>query len=479
MESISSKMPSNIRSEPVRKRPSLSKSKKRLTKSELEQEKDELRKKSSENRSFNFNIGKIGEGSYGETSVIRKNNRFFVTKKFRNIGRDVFYEQSIYNSMKGYYKLKKNVASIADDDQRFSIDIPVFGNAKTLMDFNNLSIDKMRDILFDIFLGLEHLRQAGFVHGDIKPPNIVVNTRLNKTYLIDFGLADVIGVRAYMNQVTLGFNSPQALVDPSNETGLIANTDKDVYAVGRMIIFLLDRVILYEEEISELFGFWLDTMNVDKTTANQIIDGTHPLYDTAYKQLRMVKRQIVQKWKCKKIAEDKQLLDLVARLQIPTIKWRLTSYTKILNHPFFKREYKKRILEKKIEMVPTYSKTLPNIIYYMDRSKHYGDGYFFDHVYPIFNHLSRINSKRASNIKRSLDLSFYHFYTILKINPKAVKDHMVLFVISSFIIGSEYHIKIYDTLDLANTYSAHIIETINYMLEKIPIPCLRTLNDGE
>ena len=46
--------------------------------------------------------------------------------------------------------------------------------------------------MYDIFVGLNKIKKAGYLHRDIKNPNLVYNENLNKFYLIDFGLMESI-----------------------------------------------------------------------------------------------------------------------------------------------------------------------------------------------------------------------------------------------------------------------------------------------
>ena len=46
--------------------------------------------------------------------------------------------------------------------------------------------------MYDIFVGIDKIKKAGYLHRDIKNPNLVYNEKLNKIYLIDFGLMEKI-----------------------------------------------------------------------------------------------------------------------------------------------------------------------------------------------------------------------------------------------------------------------------------------------
>lgn len=54
---------------------------------------------------------------------------------------------------------------------------------------NNLTLEEVRDYMFNLLKALKHIHHFGIVHRDIKPSNFLYNRRLKKYALVDFGLA--------------------------------------------------------------------------------------------------------------------------------------------------------------------------------------------------------------------------------------------------------------------------------------------------
>src|SRR5512143_2330271 len=81
-----------------------------------------------------------------------------------------------------------------------------------------MSWARAREVLIQTCSALDHLHNAGFVHRDVKPGNILLKTtsRGERAKLIDFGLAHVPGARdlvpSTMAAGTATFMAPEAIV---------------------------------------------------------------------------------------------------------------------------------------------------------------------------------------------------------------------------------------------------------------------------
>lgn len=99
---------------------------------------------------------------------------------------------------------------------------------------NNISIDDAIAYTRQICEGLQEAHQAGVVHRDIKPGNIIIDNS-NKARLLDFGLATIQGAekltRAGSTLGTVGYMSPEQICGEEVEAR------SDLFSVG---------VILYE-----------------------------------------------------------------------------------------------------------------------------------------------------------------------------------------------------------------------------------------
>lgn len=80
-----------------------------------------------------------------------------------------------------------------------------------------------------------HDGSEGFLHGDVKPANLIVNG--DELRLIDFGTAAKIGKESICanSYGTKGFCAPEQLI------GELRGTETDIYAVGKIMMLLLER----------------------------------------------------------------------------------------------------------------------------------------------------------------------------------------------------------------------------------------------
>ncbi len=62
--------------------------------------------------------------------------------------------------------------------------------AETLRDRGPLELEEAREVASQFLSGLEAIHQAGLVHRDFKPENVMV-TRAGRVVVMDFGLAKV------------------------------------------------------------------------------------------------------------------------------------------------------------------------------------------------------------------------------------------------------------------------------------------------
>lgn len=80
-------------------------------------------------------------------------------------------------------------------------------------------------ILRQVLRGLETLHEMGFVHGDVKPANIMID-RLGYVKLIDYGRASLVD-----EKMTLLLGTPMYMA-PEIHTDRIARTSSDIYSLG-------------------------------------------------------------------------------------------------------------------------------------------------------------------------------------------------------------------------------------------------------
>jgi serine/threonine protein kinase len=100
-----------------------------------------------------------------------------------------------------------------------------------LVEHNHAVLLPVERWLEPLCVALARIHAAGYVHGDIKPANIMLRSP-GEPVLSDFGIASKRG--GVLGGGSLGYMSPERLTDP------VARFSEDVYAVGRILQDALD-----------------------------------------------------------------------------------------------------------------------------------------------------------------------------------------------------------------------------------------------
>jgi predicted ATPase len=106
------------------------------------------------------------------------------------------------------------------------------------------SIPKVRDALAQLIAGLHALHQAGFLHLDIKPSNVLVD-RSGQVFILDFGLirrVDEPRARAASNADSFNISGTPMWMAPEQFTDAQIGKPADWYAVGLMLYWGLTGV---------------------------------------------------------------------------------------------------------------------------------------------------------------------------------------------------------------------------------------------
>lgn len=107
-----------------------------------------------------------------------------------------------------------------------------------------LPVDRARDFVKQIALGLEHAHLHNMAHRDIKPQNLLVSKEDNgfRVRILDFGLAKTTGLAASNSDLTIdgaiigtpSFMAPEQAINPTD-----ADIRSDLYSLGCTWFFLL------------------------------------------------------------------------------------------------------------------------------------------------------------------------------------------------------------------------------------------------
>lgn len=143
-------------------------------------------------------------------------------------------EWQAVNECAGFYVKKPLILDTTNGVIYFEYD----STAKTLSTFNKENAKQLAWILPNIIRAIKHCHDKGWVHGDIKPSNILFIPALDSIRLVDFGASYRIGTsRETLScwQATPSFASPSQL----QGKGLVKKED-DWYALIKMIEQLID-----------------------------------------------------------------------------------------------------------------------------------------------------------------------------------------------------------------------------------------------
>ena len=126
------------------------------------------------------------------------------------------------------------------------------GNLDDFKNKNDLSLEDAATYIRQICLGLNHMHKSGFIHKDLKPENVLVETYVNSEgetekscKITDFGSSCPIkkGKAITEREGTVPFMAPEVVCDK----GLVQSDKVDVWSVGVIAYHLLsgDRAPFY------------------------------------------------------------------------------------------------------------------------------------------------------------------------------------------------------------------------------------------
>jgi serine/threonine-protein kinase len=87
----------------------------------------------------------------------------------------------------------------------------------------------------DLLTALTAIHQKGIVHSDIKPANIVRNSR--KSVLVDFGGSTIAGVQTIgdFGASTLRYSAPEKIENPGDKD--VLGYEIDIFSAGQVLVF--------------------------------------------------------------------------------------------------------------------------------------------------------------------------------------------------------------------------------------------------
>jgi len=105
----------------------------------------------------------------------------------------------------------------------------------------NMNLQKRIEVVYDIAKTVQEVHSKGIIHQDISPYHIIVGH--DRAHLIDFGLSRIKG-KTYTAQLDklLRENGTHDYTSPEQKKGKIATEKSDIYALGRVLYFVLNAV---------------------------------------------------------------------------------------------------------------------------------------------------------------------------------------------------------------------------------------------
>lgn len=131
---------------------------------------------------------KLGEGSFGE---VAEGKMYFAIKKPRS-GENLKHEKEVLSSL-SHRNIVQYVAYDPGPPERLIIE-KMHGNLRQYVNLKkkNLGIEMILTVASDVARGLEYLHGLGYLHDDLKAPNILISLGPDIAKIGDFGLAKKI-----------------------------------------------------------------------------------------------------------------------------------------------------------------------------------------------------------------------------------------------------------------------------------------------
>jgi Protein kinase domain/AAA ATPase domain len=121
---------------------------------------------------------------------------------------------------------------------------------RAVIDAKRLSLPRVADVLGQTLAALGEAHHIGITHRDVKPENILIETRRDDSHLvkvIDFGIAR-IGGDPRKTQAGRVFGTPWYMA-PEQASGAAVGPSADLYAVGVLLFEMLTGVVPFDDEM--------------------------------------------------------------------------------------------------------------------------------------------------------------------------------------------------------------------------------------
>lgn len=150
-------------------------------------------------------------------------------------------EAQILNKLDKVDGVAKEVDFFQDQDNFYLVEKMIEG--KTLKDsLPTLNENEKQNIFKKVLSTIKEIHNKGFVHRDLKPNNILIDTKGN-AHVIDFNISMKIGETVDLISGNRKFSPPEQL-----EFDNVVNPKNDVYTLGKIYEFIFEK----SNELSEM-----------------------------------------------------------------------------------------------------------------------------------------------------------------------------------------------------------------------------------
>lgn len=366
---------------------------------------------------------KISKGTYGKiikindnvllkiTDKINKNNTSYVEQNFHEA---VFLSSIQHENIIACNKVFIKDSKIILELERGDMTLHDYINNSTLLDRKN----KLKYILFQLIKALKFIHDNHFIHGDLKPNNIIYNAKNDVVKLIDFGGLCSFRLNKYIHRpiCTPSFCPPEGYKEFNN---LYTITDKfDVWSLGMTMYYYITQKYLLDfqhDKTSDYINEFKNKMNYYETPDIDIIKS-----DTG------------------------DLFDIIKKMLIYD-KYRRVSSSELYNHQIFSNYIDTHILNNKIFFDCSFN---ANFTYYYTSQNWNIRQKMIDFVFDMVNKLNCVDHF----VITVWLIDKYYYLKNIKPNQKNYKliSCCALFIISLLISGKKIYFD-----DFINSFFLH------------------------
>lgn len=362
----------------------------------------------------NVYLCKIGENKIPAAIKIYKDNfkqseiEYFITSK-------ILHPNLL--SQWGYFLVNKVPAPIFPYMDRGSIDSCLFNPGE------------LSTICIAVISAIKYLHQQKIVHGDIKPENILFNSK-GEVKLADFGMSQIYGQK--VRGITPKFSAPEL----TNKNTEIALFSSDIYSFGMTLLLLDTRSSpgcrpIFPNFVKSLIQQCCAIAPEQRPTAKQIskiLRHGRPLCDDIQQQtLNLLLRELINSTPSKDVSEiTKPLLKTLYHL----VPWLIDSkFNSVLIQQLILALQKIVISENfDVEIRQCAIKVLVRALLLLDKEDRLQQFNYFIKSLQTINHpflqldMAKLNSRlyfslRSSDVKSSIEIFIAFLKTIIN-NPK-------------------------------------------------------------